>query len=1001
MSSHKAFPPGFTFVKELGRGGTAMVVQASTLSDKRDIALKLPLETQDTPDISFENLAQRERRIIGGLRYPGLVRIHNVSLETFPYVAMELCNGITLDKVGRIESLSLALNVISAIAINLEFLKLKGIIHGDIKPHNIFLPSDWQTSLADGTAFVKLFDFSLGRLTDEPETDRAGLGTVGYMAPETIKYKSTSIRSDLFALGVIAYQVLTGEHPFITETADPVEINSRCCEEAPVPIEKLRPDLNIEIINLVNRMLAKDKIERPESGWEICQLLKQAGADYPFQRKLRAAYLANNEVSINDIVNNWLVLDDKQRRRFDFLTNQSANNIRLLLSDNQRRGNLIYNGQRFEFYRNIYWPAWMRRRCLIRFSDSPLTIRKQLVKTAIIGSVKDYRKLDFQDSDNLEPSDELTVRLLRQFLSMASFWRFSQFYATIADSKEEHELAARLYIQAGDFENAEQTAFQAAISFRGNHSNDKALILLKQVISYGNLINRQSDTRQLLMLKGDILKETGETEEALSAYKTILNLYKNIPPDKLLGETYKDIGDLYKTLQKFEQGLYALNQALTIYKSFGNELEVSRTLNNIGNIYWVRSELQLALGNYRAALKIQRKLRAETEIASTLSNIGSIYAIQGRLNRAIHIMLLSLELKKKLGNEGEIARSLNNLGYCYHISGQHTRAVDCLAESLQLNRRIGNKKEILYNLENLTALMITAGQLKESLGYLKEGMALADDVGDKPHIAVFHLSIATVLRRMGQLGEAEKSLSVVENTIADIDDEILSVQLLTSRAAIRAAIGDTECAIEQARNALERARQVNAKPEELNALLVLTKVSSDSQIFEDAMNLSSELSMERESSLAMFNHLNRLIADGAEELIDSLVEKALPRLESITDDIELANICNTAAEYYLREGLFVEAERMISRAMKSATVSNLIFERIQTLMLMGKLQMTRGNFELCFDNLKTALQLSRKVADNLPNKDDRRIFQNQRSIQSLVSEIKNLNQRIAKRELTT
>ena len=477
----------------------------------------------------------------------------------------------------------------------------------------------------------------------------------------------------------------------------------------------------------------------------------------------------------------------------------------------------------------------------------------------------------------------------------------------MADKKEEYAIAARLYLQAGDIENSEQAALQSATALHGRHSSDEALIILKRIIAYGDLIGRSFDIRRLLMLQGDILKDNGKAEKALSVYKMILMLYNGKSPDRLLGETYKDIGDLYKTLQKFKQGLSSLKQALSIYQSLNDDFEVSRTLNNIGNMYWVGHELQHALENYRSALKIQRRLHAETEIASTLSNIGSIYAIQGRLERAIRIMLLSLDLKKKIGNAGEIARSLNNLGYCYHLSGQQIRAVDCLSESLELNRRIGNKKEILFNLENLIAVMITAGQLRESLSYLKEGMTLAEVIGDKPHIAVFNLSMSTVLRRLGQLNKAEKSLIVVKHVIASIDDDVLAVQLLTNKAAVRAVVGDTDRAIEYASKALEQARQMEVRPEQLNALLILTRVSDNSQFYNDAINLATELSLEREKSLVLFNRLNWLMADGKRELIESLSKEALPRLKSITDDIELAGMCNTAAEYYIWKGSLAEA----------------------------------------------------------------------------------------------
>ncbi|MBU8932516.1 MAG: tetratricopeptide repeat protein [candidate division Zixibacteria bacterium] len=997
MSPPAAFPPGFTFQKELGRGGTATVVLARCHESNRDIALKLPLITQEE---SFKILARREAHLIGGLRYPGLVRVHNVSLDEMPYVALEPCRGPTLDLIGRVEPLTIAMNVISAMAINLEFLRLKGIIHGDFKPHNVFLPSDWQCSLKDGRGYVKLSDFSLGQLTDESNSVRAGLGTIGYLAPETITAQRTSHRSDLFALGVTAYQVLTGEHPFMTQSSDPVEVNSRCCEENPVPVEKLRPDLTAEISSLINCLLAKDENVRLSSAWEVCCKLQEAGADYPFRQKLKAVHLIHGEKTYAAAVARILNLNDHQRERLDFLTSRSLVDLRLILADNQRSGNLIYDNQRFIFPGGIRWPAWMRRRSLQVFSSSPLSKQRQLVKVAIAGSVHNGRTLELIGPDELLPGDEPTLQLLRQFLSPAS-WRFySHKYGLRAESEEEYALAARLYTQAGNLEKAELTAFQAATKFHDQHLSSEALALLKHVLAYADLINESYAARRLLMLQGDILKETGETEEALSVYNTILSLYDNRPPDKLLGETHKDIGDLYKTMQKFEQGLTSLRSALDIYQALNDELEVSRTLNNIGNIYWVGNELVSALDHYRAALKIQRRLGAEVEIASTLSNIGSIYAIQGRLERGIRILHLSLQLKKAIGNTGEIARSLNNLGYCYHVSGQSGRAVDCLTESLELNRRIGSRKEILFNLENLTAVMIMAGQLRESLVYLRDGLSLAASVGDNPHLAAFQLSMATVLRRMGQLGEAAASLSAVEKSIEGIDSDALIIQLGIGRAALRAATGDSDSAIKCAREALDQAAKIKIKPEQLNALLVLIRVSGDDQLVRDALSLADELSLEREKTLIMFGRLEWLLCNSGAARVDDLVAELIPRLESISDDIELAGMYNSIAEYYLNKHKTIDAEKMLERAMKLANASNLVSEKTRTLTLLGRLRYSQNEYEQCYANLKNALGLCRQIADSLTNEQDRCVYQRQQSIQTLVAEVNRLNQRMGQRERT-
>ena len=238
----------------------------------------------------------------------------------------------------RIENVSVALNLLSAMALDLEYLRAAGIVHGDFKPHNVFLPPDWQELTDDLLFYAKLSDFSLGRLIGEPDDDRAGLGTVGYLAPEIITHGTASHRSDLFALGVTAYQMLTGVHPFMDGDTDAVKINSRCREEEPRPVADLRPDVGSEVSALIDRLLAKDPQGRPESGWAVCQELSRHGARYPFERAIQPKHFVHRETSYKAAVESLPTDMEDHADRLQLLTGDSVSRLRLVLGENFRRG---------------------------------------------------------------------------------------------------------------------------------------------------------------------------------------------------------------------------------------------------------------------------------------------------------------------------------------------------------------------------------------------------------------------------------------------------------------------------------------------------------------------------------------------------------------------------------------------------------------------------------------------------------------------------------------
>jgi len=277
--------------RELGHGGTAVVYQVH--NSDGIAALKVPFDNEPETLQQFHQLIKQEYNLIGKFKYPGIVNILDLDKSDEPYLLLEYCHGPTLEKCGRIESLNLAMDILSSIAVNLEFIHNHGIIHADLKPDNIFLPSNYESLKSGELFYSKLFDFSLGCLIND--TNRTGLGTLGYMAPETLTDKKVSVKSDLFALGVTAYQIISGIHPFILDNSDPVKINSRVKEEEPQSLSEIIPGIPKQLQCLIDGLLAKDEDNRPNSAWDICYQLEQIGATYPFRKALNIKYFISSD----------------------------------------------------------------------------------------------------------------------------------------------------------------------------------------------------------------------------------------------------------------------------------------------------------------------------------------------------------------------------------------------------------------------------------------------------------------------------------------------------------------------------------------------------------------------------------------------------------------------------------------------------------------------------------------------------------------------------------
>jgi serine/threonine-protein kinase PpkA len=202
---------GYVIDRELGRGGIATVYLAVQESLRREVALKV-MAPALTTDPNFTDRFLHEGRTIARLNHPGIVTIHDISVDGHqPYIAMEYLKGGSLkQRLKDCVPVEEALDILHQIASALEYAHDKGIVHRDVKPENIMFRDD------EGTEAV-LTDFGIAK-TGSLQSDftRAGMvvGTPRYMSPEQAEGRAASARSDIYALGIILYEMLTGLPPY-------------------------------------------------------------------------------------------------------------------------------------------------------------------------------------------------------------------------------------------------------------------------------------------------------------------------------------------------------------------------------------------------------------------------------------------------------------------------------------------------------------------------------------------------------------------------------------------------------------------------------------------------------------------------------------------------------------------------------------------------------------------------------------------------------------------
>ncbi|MBN1381954.1 MAG: HDOD domain-containing protein [Deltaproteobacteria bacterium] len=260
----------YEIIRELGRGSMGIVYLAMDPLINREVAVKT-LRYKDADQKEITESRTRffsEAKAIGKLSHPNIVNVYDVGEHKgSAYIAMEYLDGTDLipycEKDNLLPSPDI-IRVISSVAAALDYAHKHGVVHRDVKPGNIRI-------LKNGD--IKVIDFGIARVAEPSKTHSVSIvGSPSYMSPEQINGQPLDGRSDLFSLGVIFYELLTGEKPFKGENFTSLLL--QITTKQPVPVKNLAPDVPESCVAIVDKVLAKDKERRYQTGREFANDLR-------------------------------------------------------------------------------------------------------------------------------------------------------------------------------------------------------------------------------------------------------------------------------------------------------------------------------------------------------------------------------------------------------------------------------------------------------------------------------------------------------------------------------------------------------------------------------------------------------------------------------------------------------------------------------------------------------------------------------------------------------
>ena len=289
LSSRESLQSGrYVTLKKLGEGGKGIVYKARDTALNRVVAIKM-LKSAVLTEETYSRF-MREAQAVAKLNHPNIVSIHDIGKEDEKqFFVLEFVDGMSLrELMGTYPEGKCDIKTVLRIGIDvcgaLQYAHSQGVLHRDIKPENILVTQE-------GTA--KLMDFGLAKMLGQPSITQEGMivGTVAYVAPEIALGKGADARSDLYSLGAVLYEAVTGRPPFIGE--DSVKIIFSHIHDYPISPDKLNSKVPQALAECIMKLLEKEPARRYQNAADLLNVLREIAEGF-----LREAYVPSHKASV-------------------------------------------------------------------------------------------------------------------------------------------------------------------------------------------------------------------------------------------------------------------------------------------------------------------------------------------------------------------------------------------------------------------------------------------------------------------------------------------------------------------------------------------------------------------------------------------------------------------------------------------------------------------------------------------------------------------------------
>lgn len=822
----------YRILSKLGEGGMGTVYVAEDTLLGRRVAIKSLAIPSAPGQRHFRTRFLREARAASLLNHPHIATVHDYgeTEDGQPYLVMELVNGESLSELLRRESLPLerAVGIVKQVTEAIAEAHHHGIVHRDIKPSNVAL---------DQRNEVKVLDFGLAKHVEPDDREGVGesaglsatytlegviIGTPAYLSPEQALGLPVDRRSDIFSLGSLLYECLTGKPAF--NGTGLVEICAQVIRDDPAPPSQLNPRIPHELDRITLKALAKKTEARYQTADELLEDLKAAGSSLADVAHGRTSVPTLKVIGAR-VRSSIARLSSPKRARTALGALVGLTLLALLIGlwVSVRRGSTPEPSPEAKRWYGAGTDALRDGSYLKASGMFEQAIRADArFPLAHARLAEAWMELDYEERATgemlrvtelaptlsaLSPLDMLYLQAITATVRRNSQSAVENFEEVVRRLPEEEKTSGyfdlgRAYERAGEvdravgaFEEVTRRDAQAAAAFLhlgglyGRRQEEaKAFAAFDSAQALYDAQSNSEGTAEVFYQRGDFLNRRDKLPDAQEQLRRALDLAVTTDNKSQQIKTLLQLGSVsYSTGETLRAEQYA-TRAIELARAEQLDNLTTNGLIDIGNTFFLRGEYGEAEKRFEQALQVAKANKGRRGEARALLSLGSLLVQQGQGGKALGYLEPALAFYRQGNFRRETSQALLLLGYANEQQGNNEAALESLNEQLQLAEQVGDTAQAAHTHAAIGLLLAHQERFADALKHFEESYAINKSLGLGPKTGYDLGHRGNLLWQLGRYREARETLDAafdVASRPGGVDKQLLAwIHLYKARMAL-------------------------------------------------------------------------------------------------------------------------------------------------------------------------------------------------------------------------